>query len=374
MRIGVPREVKPGELRVALTPATAHVLADDGHEVWMEAGAGRGGGFSDDDYVSAGCRLGDAAAAWACDIVSKVKEPQPEEYRRFRRGLVLFTYLHLAPAPGLTQALIDGGVIAIGLETVQRTDGTLPLLAPMSEIAGRMSAQVGCYFLQSPHGGRGVLPGGVPGVAPAHVVVLGGGTVGRGAARIAAGLGARVTVLDVNSDRLRELEEHFGGRVETLASHPRAVADAVACADLVVGAVLVPGARAPRVVTSDMVARMQPGSVVVDVAVDQGGCVETCDHATTHETPTYVRHGVVHYAVANMPGAVPRTATLALANATLPYLRRLAAVGWRAAAQADPALALGLNVAAGRVTCGPVARAQGLSAASLEEVLDPGPA
>ncbi len=369
MRIGVPREVKTGESRVALTPATAHVLAEDGHEVCVEVGAGQGSGFTDEDYVEAGCGLGDASAAWAVDVVAKVKEPQPEEYRRFRPGLTLFTYLHLAPAPSLTRALMDSGVTAIGLETVQRPDGTLPLLAPMSEIAGRMSVQVGSYFLQSPNGGRGVLPGGVPGVAPAHVVVLGGGTVGRGAARIAAGLGARVTILDVNADRLRELEERFGGRVETLASHPRAVSDAVATADLVVGAVLVPGARAPRVVSRDMVQRMRTGSVVVDVAVDQGGCVETCDRVTTHEAPTYVRHGVVHYAVANMPGAVPRTATEALANATLPYLRHIGLAGWRAAARSDPALASGVNVAAGRVTCAPVARAQDLTTVALEEIL-----
>ena len=369
MRIGVPREIKAGESRVALTPSTAHVLVEDGHAVCVEAGAGRGSGFADEDYVAAGCRLGDDAAAWSVDVVAKVKEPQDEEYQRFRPGLTLFTYLHLAPAPALTRALMDGGVTAIALETVQRPDGALPLLAPMSEIAGRMSVQVGSYFLQSPQGGRGMLPGGVPGVAPAHVVVLGGGTVGRGAARIAAGLGARVTILDVSADRLRELEERFGGRVETLASHPRAVAQAVASADLVVGAVLVPGAKAPRVVSHDMVRRMRAGSVVVDVAVDQGGCVETCDRVTTHEAPTYVRDGVVHYAVPNMPGAVPRTATEALANATLPYLRQIARAGGRAAAQADPALASGVNVAAGRVTCAPVAHAQGLTAVSVQDLL-----
>ncbi len=254
-------------------------------------------------------------------------------------------------------------------QDVQRQDHTLPLLAPMSEIAGRMAVQVGSYFLQRPHGGRGVLPGGVPGVAPAHVVVVGGGTVGRGAARIAVGLGARVTLLDLDVDRLRELEELFAGRVETLASHPWTVASAVAQADLLVGAVLVPGARAPRVVTRDMVRTMAPGSVVVDVAVDQGGCVETCDHATTHRRPTYMREGVVHYAVANMPGAVPRTATEALANATLPYLRRLAVHGWRAAARADAALGRGINVAQGQLVCAPVAEALGRPSVALQEVL-----
>jgi alanine dehydrogenase len=369
LRIGVPREVKPGEYRVALTPAAAHVLVQDGHEVVVEAGAGLGSGFADADFRAAGCRLGEARDVWACDLVAKVKEPQPEEYPRLRPGLVLFGFLHLAPAPALTAALLEAGVVAIALETVQREDGSLPLLQPMSEIAGRMSVQVGAYFLQRPHGGRGILLGGVPGVAPAHVVVVGAGTVGRGAARIAAGLGARVTVLDVNPERLREVDEHLGGRVETLASHPRALAEVVATADVLVGAVLVPGARAPRVVTAEMVAAMRPGSVVVDVAVDQGGCVQTCDHPTTHRRPTYVRHGVLHYAVPNMPGAVPRTATEALANATLPYLRRLAGEGWRAAVAADPALARGVNVALGELTCAPVAAAQGRRATPLSALL-----
>ncbi len=365
--IGVPREIKPEEHRVALTPAAVHVLVQDGVDVVVEGGAGLGSGFGDDDYREAGAHLGDAGAAWACRLVAKVKEPQPEEYRLFHPDMVLFSYLHLAPDPALTQALLRSGGVAIALETVQRPDHSLPLLAPMSEIAGRMAVQVASYFLQRPHGGRGVLPGGVPGVAPAHIVIVGGGTVGRGAARIAVGLGARVTLLEVDADRLRQLEEMFGGRVETLASHPYALVEAVASADVVVGAVLVPGARAPHVITEDMVRGMRPGSVVLDVAVDQGGCVETCDHATTHTDPTYLRHGVVHYAVANMPGAVPRTATEALANATLPYLRRLGARDLTAL-RADPALALGVNVMAGAVTCRPVAEAQGLTAAALEDV------
>jgi len=369
VRIGVPREVKPGEDRVALTPGAAHALVQDGQTVCVETAAGQGSGFTDLDYREAGCLSGDAAAAWAGDLVAKVKEPQPEEYAHFRAGLVLFCYLHLAPAPELTAVLVGSGVIAVALETVQRADGSLPLLAPMSEIAGRMSVQVGSYFLQSPHGGRGVLPGGVPGVAPAHVVIVGGGTVGRGAARIAVGLGARVTVLDTNPDRLRDLDEHFRGRAETVASHPYTVAAATSTADLVVGAVLVPGARAPHVVTTAMVRRMRPGSVIVDVAVDQGGCVETSDHATTHRRPTYIRHGVVHYAVANMPGAVPRTATEALANATLPYMRRIAAQGWRGAAAADPSLAAGINVAYGNIVCAPVAVAQGRPWRPLAEVV-----
>lgn len=365
MRIGVPQERKPGEDRVALTPAAAHALVVDGHAVTIEAGAGLGSGFADEDYRAAGCDVGGADAAWAGDIVAKVKEPQAQEYGWLRPSLVLFAYLHLAPAAELTAALLRAGTVALALETVQRADGTLPLLSPMSEIAGRMSVQVGSVFLQSPHGGRGLLPGGVPGVAPAHVVVIGGGTVGRGATRIAVGLGARVTVLDTSPDRLRELDERFAGRVETLASHPLAVAVASREADLLIGAVLVPGARAPRVVSEEMVRGMRPGSVIVDVAVDQGGCVETADHPSSHESPTYGRHGVLHYAVPNMPGAVPRTATFALANATLPYLRRLAGVGWRRAVATDPELARGLNVAGGEVFCAPVAAAQGLPCAVL---------
>lgn len=372
MRVGVPREIKSGENRVALTPGAAHALRADGHPVVVEAGAGLGSGFSDEAYRGAGCSVGSAEEAWGCDVVAKVKEPEPGEWRHFRAGLVLFAYLHLAPSPDLTAALLRSGVVGIGLETVERPGGGLPLLAPMSEIAGRMAVQVGAYFLQSPHGGRGVLPGGVPGVAPAHVAIVGGGTVGRGAARIAVGLGARVTVLDTNPDRLREIEDLFAGRVETLSSHPFAVAETVAGADLVVGAVLVPGARAPRVIPRAVVEGMRPGAVIVDVAVDQGGCVETCDHPSTHADPTYVRHGVVHYAVANMPGAVPRTATEALAHATLPYLRRLAALGWRAAAEADPALARGVNTAGGSVVCAPVAAAQGLDCRSLQELGGPG--
>lgn len=368
MRIGIPRERKPGEERVALTPAGAHALVGDGHSVLVEAGAGEGSGFADDDYRAAGCALEAAPAVWGADLVVKVKEPLPVEYGYFRPGLVLFAFLHLAPNPGLTAALVQGGVVALGMETIERSDGALPLLAPMSEIAGRMAVQVGSHFLQSPHGGRGVLPGGVPGVAPAHIAVVGAGTVGRGATRIAVGLGARVTLLDTNLDRLRAVDEQFGNRVVTLASQPYTVAAAVADADLVIGAVLVPGARAPRVVTAEMVRGMRPGSVIVDVAVDQGGCVETCDHPTTHSRPTYLRHGVIHYAVANMPGAVPRTATEALSGATLPHLRHLAAAGWRDAAAADPALARGFNVVAGRIVCAPVAQAQGLPWSPLQQV------
>ena len=365
MRIGVPREVKDAEYRVALTPAAAHVLVEDGHHVVVEGGAGVASGWGDAEFVAAGCRLGDAAAVWGCDLVAKVKEPQPREFAFFRSGLVLFAYLHLAPAPELTEALVASGAVAIALETVQRGDGHLPLLAPMSEIAGRMSVQVGSHFLQRPLGGSGILPGGVPGVAPARCAIVGGGTVGRGAARVALGLGYRVTLLDIQADRLRALDDHFDGRVDTVAAQPFAVAEAVTAADLVIGAVLVPGARAPRVVSEAIVRAMRPGSVVVDVAVDQGGCIATCDRQSTHQDPTYVRHGVVHYAVANIPGAVPRTATAALANATLPFLRAIAAQGWRRAAAADPALALGVNVAGGAIVCAPVAQAQGRDVQTL---------
>lgn len=368
MRIGVPAEVKVDETRVALTPAAVHSLCADGHEVWVEAGAGAGSGFEDLQYAEAGARLVTADEAWSGALVAKVKEPLPAEYRHFRPDLTLFCFLHLAPARELTAALADAGLVAVALETVQRDDGTLPLLQPMSEIAGRMAVQVGSHYLQSPYGGRGILPGGVPGVAPATVVIVGGGTVGHGAARIAAGLGARVVVLEQSADRLRVLDAYFDGRVETLTSHPYALASALASADLVVGAVLVPGAKAPHVITEAMVRRMARGAVVVDVAVDQGGCVETCDHATTHRDPVYVRHGVVHYAVANMPGAVPRTATEALANATLPYLRRLAGLGWKQAAATDPALARGVNLALGHVTCAPVAESQGIPHRPLSDL------
>ena len=365
MRIGVPREVKDGEYRVALTPAAVHALVEDGHDLVVERGAGEGSGWADPEFLAAGCRLGDTSEAWGGDLVVKVKEPQPGEFVHFRPGLVLFAYLHLAPAPELTTALVSSGMVAIALETVQRGDGHLPLLAPMSEIAGRMSVQVGSHFLQRPLGGSGILPGGVPGVAPARCAIVGGGTVGRGAARVALGLGYRVTLLDIQADRLRALDDHFDGRVDTVAAQPFAVAEAVTAADLVIGAVLVPGARAPRVVSEAVVRAMRPGSVVVDVAVDQGGCIATCDRQSTHQDPTYVRHGVVHYAVANIPGAVPRTATAALANATLPFLRAIAAQGWRRAAAADPALALGVNVAGGAIVCAPVAQAQGRDVQTL---------
>lgn len=371
MRVGVPKEIKNNEYRVALTPAGAQALVQAGHAVVVEAGAGAGSGFRDEDFTAVGAVLvPDAAAVFAgADLILKVKEPQPPEYGLLRPGQILFTYLHLAPEPELTRALLARGVTAIAYETVQPPGGGLPLLTPMSEIAGRMSVQVGAHFLEQPQGGRGVLLAGVPGVPPGDVVILGGGVVGTNAARMAVGLGARVTVIDVNPDRLRALDDLFGGQVTTLMSNPANIAAAVRRADLLVGAVLIPGARAPHLVGEEMVRTMKRGAVIVDVAIDQGGSIATCDRVTTHEQPTFVKHGVVHYAVANMPGAVPRTATFALTNATLPYVLRLAAMGFRDAVAADAALARGVNVHAGRVTHRAVAEAHGLPWTPLEDLI-----
>lgn len=361
MRIGVPTEIKADENRVALTPAGVLALSGDGHNVRVEAGAGVGSGFSDEQYREAGASVvADPEAVWSeADLVMKVKEPLAEEYRFFRPGLAIFTYLHLAAEPRLTRALQAAEVIAIAYETVQK-DRSLPLLTPMSEVAGRMATQIGAQFLEKPHGGRGILLGGVPGVVPGAAVILGGGIVGRNAARIALGLGARVTVLDIDAERLRALDDQFGGRVATLMSNAYHVADAVREADLLIGAVLIPGARAPHLVTEAMVKTMPAGSVIVDVAIDQGGSIATIDRVTTHSDPTYVKYGVVHYAVANMPGAVPRTSTLALTNVTLPYARRIASLGPEEAMRRDPALARGLNLYRGRVTFLAVAEAHGL--------------
>ncbi|MDI3317420.1 MAG: alanine dehydrogenase [Bacillota bacterium] len=372
MRIGVPREIKEDEARVALTPAGAAALVHEGHQVLVESGAGLGSGFDDESYAQQGATVvPQAADAWTqVDLVLKVKEPLPQEFAYFRPGLILFTYLHLAAARELTLALLEGGVTAIAYETVQLPDRSLPLLTPMSEVAGRMAVQIGAHFLEAPQGGRGVLLGGVPGVPRGDVVILGGGTVGVNAAKIALGLGAHVTVLDIDADRLRYLDDIFGGRITTLASNRGNIAEAVHRADILVGAVLVPGARAPHLVSEEMVRTMKPGSVIVDVAIDQGGSVETCDHVTTHSNPTYVRHGVVHYAVANMPGAVPRTSTFALTNATLPYAAKLAGLGWREALRRDPSLARGLQTHDGRVTYQAVAEAHGLAFTPAETLLD----
>ncbi|GIO15197.1 alanine dehydrogenase [Cohnella xylanilytica] len=371
MIIGVPREIKNNENRVALTPAGSSVLTRQGHEVLVERAAGEGSGFRDEEYEGAGARIVEAAQAWErADMVMKVKEPLPEEYKYFRKDLILFAYLHLAPVPELTRALTEREVWGVAFETVQLDNRSLPLLSPMSEVAGRMSVQIGAQYLEKTHGGKGILLGGVPGVRPAEVVIVGGGMVGTNAAKRALGAGASVTVLDVNAERLRYIDDAFSGQVKTLASNPFELERAVAQADLLVGAVLVPGARAPKLVTEEMVKRMAPGSVIVDVAIDQGGSIGTIDRITTHDDPTYLKHGVVHYAVANMPGAVPRTSTLALENATLPYALKIAGQGIRAAAASDKALARGINTACGAVTYKAVAEETGLPYVSVNELLN----
>jgi alanine dehydrogenase len=370
LRIGLPKEIKASEARVALTPAGVHQLVAGGHSVAVETGAGAGSGFPDEEYRAAGAEIvAGAAQAWDADLVVKVKEPQPSEFAFFRPGLCLFTYLHLAPEPELTRKLVEARVAAIAYETVQRPDGSLPLLEPMSEVAGRMAVQVGAHFLERPQGGRGVLLSGVPGVPPAHVVIIGGGTVGTNAAKVATGFGARVTLLDINAVRLRQLDDLFGPRLHTVMSNPYTIAEAVRDADLLIGAVLVPGARAPKLVSEDMVRTMRPGSVIVDVAIDQGGSIATVDHITTHTDPTYVRHGVVHYAVANMPGAVPRTSTLALTNVTLPYVREIADKGAARAVRENAALARGVNTWDGHVCYQAVAEAHGMPYVALSAVL-----
>ncbi|MZE28471.1 alanine dehydrogenase, partial [Bacillus anthracis] len=320
MRIGIPTEIKNNENRVAMTPAGAVHLVQNGHEVFVQKGAGLGSGFTDEEYVQAGAKLVETAEeAWNQDMVMKVKEPVASEYGYFREGLILFTYLHLAPEPELTKALIDNKVVSIAYETVQLDNRSLPLLAPMSEVAGRMSAQIGAQFLEKNKGGKGILLAGVPGVKRGKVTIIGGGQAGTNAAKIAVGLGADVTIIDLSAERLRQLDDIFGNQVKTLMSNPYNIAEAVKESDLVIGAVLIPGAKAPKLVTEEMIQSMEPGSVVVDIAIDQGGIFETTDRITTHDNPTYEKHGVVHYAVANMPGAVPRTSTLALTNVTVPY-------------------------------------------------------
>jgi len=357
VRVGVPKEVKPDERRVAVTPAGVLELTAHGHEVWVEHDAGIGAGLADEAYERVGARIGEADACWGCDLVVKVKEPQPAEYGFLHEDQILLTYLHLAAAPAVAAALQRAGTVALGYETVEDDRGRLPLLAPMSEVAGRLAVQAGAHHLEGPHGGRGVLLGGVAGVAPARVTVIGAGIVGTRAAQVATGMGARVTLLDRDTARLRDLEmTPLGERVALLYASRLAVAEAVADSDLVIGAVLLPGARAPRVVTADMVRSMGGGAVIVDVSVDQGGCIETT-RPTTHSDPVYLVDGVVHYCVANMPAAVPVTATAALANATLPYVLRLADAGLGAALRDDPGLARGLNVRHGEIVNGAVAEA-----------------
>ena len=370
MLIGVPTEVKNHEYRVAITPAGVAEFVRRGHQVLVQAGAGDGSAITDDDYATAGARIvPDADGVWArADLLLKVKEPIAIEYDRLRAGQVLFTYLHLAADAAGTKALLDSGTTAIAYETVQLADGSLPLLAPMSEVAGRLAPQVGAYSLMRNSGGRGVLPGGVPGVSPAKITVIGGGVSGVNAATIALGMGADVTVLDLNIGRLRQIDAQFGGRVKTLVSSGYAIEQSVIEADMVIGAVLVPGAKAPTLVSNDLVKRMKSGSVLVDIAIDQGGCFED-SHATTHQDPVYRVHDSVFYCVANMPGAVPNTSTYALTNATLPYALRLADLGWRAALKQDPALARGLNIHAGRLTNGEVGEALGLPSVEVDSVL-----
>ncbi|MEH6896366.1 alanine dehydrogenase [Bacillus velezensis] len=369
MIIGVPKEIKNNENRVALTPGGVSQLIGNGHRVLVESGAGLGSGFTNEDYVSAGAEiLEDRKQVWDAEMVMKVKEPLAEEYAYFRQGLVLFTYLHLAAEPELAKALTEKGVTAIAYETV--TDGrSLPLLTPMSEVAGRMAAQIGAQFLEKPKGGKGILLAGVPGVSRGKVTIIGGGGVGTNAAKMAVGLGADVTMIDLNADRLRQLDDIFGHQIKTLMSNPVNIADSVAEADLLICAVLIPGAKAPTLVTEEMVKQMKPGSVIVDVAIDQGGIVETVDHITTHDNPTYEKHGVVHYAVANMPGAVPRTSTLALTNVTVPYALQIANKGAAQAIADSPALKAGLNTTNGHVTYEAVAKDLGYDYVPAEKAM-----
>jgi alanine dehydrogenase len=371
MRIGVPKEIKNNENRVAMTPAGVMNLVSHGHEVFIEKGAGLGSGFTDAQYVEVGAKIVDRAEdAWSMDMVMKVKEPLPSEYKYFREGLVLFTYLHLAPEPELTKVLIDKKVVGIAYETVQLPNGSLPLLTPMSEVAGRMATQIGAAFLEKTRGGKGILLGGVPGVHRGKVTIIGGGVAGTNAAKMAVGLGAEVTMIDINPERLRELDDMFGSDVATLISNPYNIAEAVKESDLVIGAVLIPGAKAPKIVTEEMIKSMTPGSVVVDIAIDQGGIFETTDRITTHSDPTYEKHGVVHYAVANIPGAVPRTSTLALTNVTVPYALQIANKGYKNACLENEALLKGINTLNGYVTYKAVAEAHGLSYSDTRALLE----
>lgn len=370
MKISVPREIKNNEFRVAMTPAGVRDLVSAGHEVFVETGAGVGSGIPDSAYQEQGATIvHDAATAWTtADMVVKVKEPIESEYQYFRKDLVLFAYLHLAAEPELTKALLDSGITAIAYETVQGPTGGLPLLAPMSEVAGRLSAIVGASTLMKPAGGMGQLVPGVPGARPANVVVLGGGVAGTNAVSVAVGLGADVTVLDTNLQRLKELDALYAGRIKTLASNSLEIEKACLAADLVIGSVLIPGAKAPKLVSLDLVSRMKPGSVLVDIAVDQGGCFEG-SKPTTHADPTFTVHNSIYYCVANMPGAVPATSTVALTNATMRYVNSLAQKGWKAALAAEAGLAMGLNTTNGLLTNEPVGMAHGLTAVSVQDQL-----
>ncbi|MDQ1590019.1 MAG: alanine dehydrogenase [Pyrinomonadaceae bacterium] len=370
MLVGLPKEIKDNEYRVGMTPAGVRALVDAGHKVVVERKAGEGSGFEDALYERAGATMLETAdEVWAQgEMIVKVKEPVAPEYPRMREGQLLFTYLHLAPDNELTKQLLERKVTGVAYETITDRKGTLPLLTPMSEVAGRMAIQVGAQYLEKMQGGRGVLLGGVPGVPAAKVVIIGGGVVGTNSAKMAVGLGAHVTIIDNNLDRLRELDDIFLSRITTLASSAYAIQGAIAEADLIVGAVLVPGAAAPKLITREMLKKVPNGAVIVDVAVDQGGCIETT-HPTTHSNPTYYVEGVLHYCVANMPGAVPRTSTFALTNATLPYTLKLANKGFLAAVESDPGLKAGVNTYAGKLTYEAVAQAQGLEYTALDEIL-----
>lgn len=370
MQIGIPSEIKNNENRVAITPAGVIQLVKAGHKVVVQKGAGNGSGFTDEEYALAGALITDSQEqVWSAEMVIKVKEPIASEYSYFRKGLVLFTYLHLASERGLTLALIESGVTGIAYETVQIANGSLPLLTPMSEVAGRMASQIGAQFLERPQGGKGILLSGVPGVKRGKVTIIGGGVAGTNAARIAIGLGADVTIIDSNPERLRQLDDIFGYQVSTVMSDPYNIAAEVKTSDLVIGAVLIPGAKAPKLVTEQMISTMQSGSVVVDVAIDQGGVFETTDRVTTHDDPTYIKHGVVHYAVANMPGAVPRTSTIALTNVTISYILQIANKGYAQACINNTALLKGLNTLNGHITYKAVADAHRLEYTDTMELL-----
>lgn len=369
MIIGVPKEVKDHEARVGLIPSGARALIEAGHRVLVQSGAGLGSSLTDDDYREAGAGIvNNASEVWSADLVVKVKEPQPSEYGCLRSGLVLFTYLHLAPLPELTDRLLESRVSSVAYETIREADNSLPLLTPMSEVAGRMAVQVGAQYLEAPNGGRGILLGGVPGVAPASVVIIGGGIVGHNAAMMAVGLGSHVTIIDKNLDRLRQLDDIYSSRIVTLASNLYTVRDSLRDADLVVGAVLIPGASAPKLVRREWLPSMKKGSVMVDVAIDQGGCFET-SRATTHTDPVYVVDGVLHYCVSNMPAAVPHTSTFALNNATFPYLLQLASKGLERACSESRAVYEGVNTYAGHVTYRAVAESQGKPWKELSSIM-----
>lgn len=371
MRIGVPKEIKNNENRVAMTPSGAMTLKLAGHELFIETGAGKKSGFTDEEYVSVGATIVETATeAWDVDMVMKVKEPLQEEYRYFREGLILFTYLHLAAEPDLAKALLEKKVVGIAYETVQLPNRTLPLLTPMSEVAGKMSTQIGAQFLEKVYGGKGVLLAGVPGVRRGKVTIIGGGVAGTNAARIAVGLGADVTIIDLSAERLRQLDDIFGTDIMTLMSNPFNIASAVKESDLVIGAVLIPGAKAPKLVSTEMVKSMKPGSVLVDIAIDQGGIFETSDRITTHDEPTYEKYDVIHYAVANMPGAVPQTSTQALTNVTVPYALQIANKGYRQACLDNEALLKGMNTLDGQITYEAVAKDLGYEFTSSKDILE----